>query len=896
MIHRHFFPIVMTALWTAAIFASGSSLAHARQIGAASAVPDKAALDEAQRLIREVFQKEFDGAKTSAEKTELAKKMLGQAKDSVDDPAHHFVLLRVAREVAVQAGNAEVAMEAVDQMALAFQVDASAIRVECLEGVSKSARLSGQFRALARQAVPLIDQAVATDDYAAAERLGKLAVAAAQKAREYTMGKQLSVKMEAVAEAKNAFDEIQESLDKLDQSPVDPDANLAVGRFYCLAKGDWEKGVAMLALGSDPALSSLAIRELEEVASTDAQISLGDGWWDLAETQEGRPRDCFLLRAGHWYEQAQAEATSGLAKVRLEKRLGQIAKIRPPGTHVAGGAPRPTKRSGGGKTVAAFDPTAVEPLGTLQGHTNSIRGLVFSPDGSVLVSGSGDRTVKFWNMATGQLRSALPQFQERVEHLALSPDGQVLAIVGTGPNLSLWNTLRGQPQGVLAAHVGQTTAVAFAPDGSQLATCGTDQMVKLWEIPSGKLVHTMHGHSGEVKSIAVSPDSKIVASASTDRTVVLWDVSSGGNLATLQGHVASVESVAFSPDGSLLASGGQVPEVFLWDVATRERRHQLQGHASNVAALAFHPSGSPLATGSGNGEIKFWDPKTGQLQGTIQNDTNVSSLAFSPDGSVLASGGRRTLNLWRSNPAKKPATPKPEASTTPRETETLASADSSETPARRRRARGSRVGTRRGAQDWILLPPLVDVERDCRDASWKWDGEIAEFGAEKPRANVTFPLNILGSYELQARVTIVQAKETTAIHLPIVGDKGVILDMRGDSGNSGSATATIGIRGVNPPATGLGQVSMQVGTEYAIACKVMVLPNSVALEIRRDNQVLLQWTGTALRVSRTRAIVPGTVGLETAYYTTSRFRDLQLRMLSGQATPLFPDSATAPER
>jgi hypothetical protein len=179
--------------------------------------------------------------------------------------------------------------------------------------------------------------------------------------------------------------------------------------------------------------------------------------------------------------------------------------------------------------------------------------------------------------------------------------------------------------------------------------------------------------------------------------------------------------------------------------------------------------------------------------------------------------------------------------------------------------------------DWIALAPLVKLDRDTRNASWKVTGDLAEFSAGKERAYISVPLEIDGSYELQTRVTIVRAKETTAIHLPIGKDKAVILDMRGDRGNSESPTATIRLQGLKAPPEPKGDVAMKIGTEYAFCCRVVVSGDEVNLEIRRDDKVLFLWSGDVSRITGTHIMQPGTLELETAYYTISQFRDLRLR-------------------
>ncbi len=190
---------------------------------------------------------------------------------------------------------------------------------------------------------------------------------------------------------------------------------------------------------------------------------------------------------------------------------------------------------------------------------------------------------------------------------------------------------------------------------------------------------------------------------------------------------------------------------------------------------------------------------------------------------------------------------------------------------------------------WINLAPLVQADRDLQDAGWKWDGHSATFSAGKPRALVSIPVRIAGSYELQTCVTITRAKEVTAICLPITSTRSVVLDMRGDHGNSESPTATIRLTGLKPGAQSRDNVSMEIGAEYALSCKVVRAGKKVAIEIRRDGRVLYQWSGYVAQVAERRLMRPETVQLETAYYTTSRFTDLRLRMLSGEASPLFSE-------
>ncbi|MHC4407358.1 MAG: hypothetical protein ACYTG0_47730 [Planctomycetota bacterium] len=291
-------------------------------------VPDAAAQTKAQELVREIYGKEHEAAKTSARQLALARRLFDEGARAKGDPAGHFVLLRFAKDMAVQAGDAETALEAVDRIVEVFEVDVIPAKVECLEAVAKSVKSSSQHAALAEQTFSLVDAAVAKDNFEAARRLGEIARESARRARNYTLVKRIVARSKAVKEFEEAYAEYQKAMARLEDDPTDPDANFSAGQYLCLVKGDWEKGIPMLALGSDQDLKNLAVKELEGTASPEAWVALADGWWEFAAGCEGSEKDAFLRHAGKLYEKALPSLSSTLLRARLTKRLDEVAALR----------------------------------------------------------------------------------------------------------------------------------------------------------------------------------------------------------------------------------------------------------------------------------------------------------------------------------------------------------------------------------------------------------------------------------------------------------------------------------------------------------------------------------------------------------------------------------------
>jgi WD40 repeat protein len=295
----------------------------------------------------------------------------------------------------------------------------------------------------------------------------------------------------------------------------------------------------------------------------------------------------------------------------------------------------------GDNTIRLWDLTTGTEAARLEGHSRSVNTLCALPDGR-LASGSDDNTIRLWNLTTGAETARLEGHEHWVMALCALPDGR-LASGSADKTIRVWDLTTGAETARLQGHSNWVWALCVLPDG-RLASGSKDGTIRLWDLTTGVEAARLQGHSGSVIALCALPDGRL-ASSGSDRTIRLWDLTTGAETARLQGHSDWVKALGVLPDGRL-ASSSDDNTIRLWDLTTSAETARLEGHSNSVWTLCALPDGR-LASGSGDNTIRLWDPTTGAKTARLEGHSKkVDALCVLPDGRLASGSGDNTIRLW----------------------------------------------------------------------------------------------------------------------------------------------------------------------------------------------------------------------------------------------------------
>ncbi|MBN2024094.1 MAG: hypothetical protein JW809_15025 [Pirellulales bacterium] len=276
----------------------------------------------AQELEERIPSRDVDGPN---EHRNRAKRLADEANRAQGNPDERYILLLAAARAAGDSGDAAWMLEFIDVIDRQFAIDAVSVKRDLLTRFADRSGAGGDPSSLVAASRGVIAQAVNADRYELALTLAKSLSLASQRSRARHLmveTRELRLRLERLHQQ---WRQAERARATLQSDPRDKNANGLLGRWYCFVKRDWGKGLPYLARGGDDALASLAERELAAHESAEAELALADAWWDAARTATGDDRTLFLVRAADWYEGCFDRLRSGLDRLRVRKRLEQVA-------------------------------------------------------------------------------------------------------------------------------------------------------------------------------------------------------------------------------------------------------------------------------------------------------------------------------------------------------------------------------------------------------------------------------------------------------------------------------------------------------------------------------------------------------------------------------------------
>jgi hypothetical protein len=271
------------------------------------------------QMIRETYKDKL-AKPGQLDRIALAKELFAEAARSGADTDAQYVLLCKARDLAAGAGDMDLGLKACDQLSANFAVQPAAMEADMFSVAFGAMFTEDDFSAFVAAALQSTDRALKVDDFASATTLLKLAHAAVPKARNSRLAVMTTLHTNEAEAQEQMFKTLQKQLAALNAKPDDANALSAVGSYVCFWNADWDRGLPLLAGGSDPQRAELARQDLQAPFEPEAQAALGDAWFRFAASTSHFERLHIQMRAYDWLQKA-APHLSGLRAAHVQEEL-----------------------------------------------------------------------------------------------------------------------------------------------------------------------------------------------------------------------------------------------------------------------------------------------------------------------------------------------------------------------------------------------------------------------------------------------------------------------------------------------------------------------------------------------------------------------------------------------
>ncbi|KAF9393863.1 cross-pathway control WD-repeat protein cpc2 [Podila verticillata] len=258
------------------------------------------------------------------------------------------------------------------------------------------------------------------------------------------------------------------------------------------------------------------------------------------------------------------------------------------------------------------------PKKSLRGHNSAVQDVVISSDGQFALSASWDKTLRLWDLNTGNTTRRFVGHTNDVLSVSFSADNRQIVSGSRDKTIKLWNTLGECKFNIQEdGHTEWVSCVRFSPNPANpvIVSGGWDKVVKVWELTKCKLRSNHIGHTGYINTVTVSPDGSLCASGGKDGITMLWDLNEGKHLYSLEGKGDDIiNALVFSPNRYWLCAA-TTSCIKIWDLESKSVVDELKpefahvGKKSNppyAVSLAWSADGQTLFAGYTDNNVRVW--------------------------------------------------------------------------------------------------------------------------------------------------------------------------------------------------------------------------------------------------------------------------------------------------